>query len=181
MAESLIAQLSAQFGATLTGSVLPLGQATYSPSLTSLLAISLADGAGANQANNLYVAQRTLLTATAERISMNDFSINGGAAGIDPVGVTYVNVRVKIIFIRNNNTTNANRLDVGNDGTGGEWVSLFGAAGDIVKIPGNGIWMMICPDATGWTVTAATNHLLKINNPSGATVVYDIFVVGAKT
>lgn len=170
--------LNAQISSLLSGSAatFPLGVPTFSPSLGNLLAIALTDGAGANQANNLYCDQRTLTAGSNERINLYSF---GGIN--DPVGVAYVNVRVKIIIIQNLNATDTNQLNLGNDATAAEFTSIFGAAGHIIKLNGNSTLIFANPGATGWAVANGTNNLLKILNTSGVSITYNIIVVGAKT
>lgn len=144
---------------------LDLGQAT------STLAYEkndvLENGAGANQASEVWHDTRTLTTGANETLDLN-------GALLDALGNSVTFTKVKILMIRNKGTT---VLTVGGAATNG-FVSPFGTATDTVKVQPGGMLLLFAPDVNGYGVTAATADQLKIANAAGASCDYDIVIVG---
>lgn len=176
MARAVSGSILASISAVLTGTDVGVGLPTFTPSLQNFLNIAFTNGFGDHQANVLYVDKRTLTTGTSEDINMYDF---GGA--VDQVGLTRTVARVKALMIKNLSATNSDELRIGGKATSAAWVSPFDANTSYIKVKGNGMLLLVCLDATGWTVTNATNHLLKIANPGANSVSYQIFVLAADT
>jgi hypothetical protein len=130
--------------------------------------IDLANGTGADQGNQVWSDTRTLTTGANETLDINGTLFN--AAG---ESVTFT--KVKIILIRNKGTVTT--LSVGGAATNG-FISPFGSATDVLKIPPGGLLLLTAPDVTGFAATAATADQLKITNSAGASVDYDIVLVG---
>jgi len=125
--------------------------------------VSISDGVGANQANILYQASANFSGTTAS------LDLNGVLT--DSYGSTVSMVRVKAIYIENPSTTNT--IVVGN-GTN-PWATLLNGTGTFTLRPG--AWFIAAtPDATGWTVTAATGDILLLTGTSGQP--YKIAILG---
>jgi hypothetical protein len=80
-------------------------------------------------------------------------------------------VRVKAIYIKNNGTATMT-FGAGSNA----WATMLNAAGTL-KIPAGGFVLIATPDATGYTVTAATADLLNVAGTGTET--YDIAILGA--
>jgi len=177
MSESLTLSLNAQLSALLTNA-----SALDSPQdylfLPQLIAMSLANGTGAGQANQLFRSQRTLAGAAVDSVSVYNFAINGGAAGSDPLGQALALSRVKLLIVQNLSLTESNALQLFGDGTSAAWVSPVGTNTDVVNVYGNSTFMLFDPGTAGYTVVSPTNHLLKIHNVGSGSVTYNLIVVG---
>lgn len=179
MAETLQTNLNASLSASLALTDLLSNIATFALNQPSLLALSLATGTGANKANLAMAAQRTLASSANDSISMYNWAINGGSAGVDGLGQAVLFANVKIIIVQNMSTTPGDFLSVGNDNTSAAWVSMLTDKTDIVKVRGGGTFIAVAPDATGYAVVNTTNHLLKILNSGAGSVTYNIIAIGA--
>jgi hypothetical protein len=127
----------------------------------------LANGTAADQADLIFHDQRTL-TATSEELDL--------AGGLtDAFGNTLTFVKIKALLIHNKSTTATEDLLVGGAAANAfiDWVA---SATDIVTVQPNAVFLLWSPN-DGYTVTAATGDLLKID--SGAdTITYDIIIIG---
>jgi len=135
------------------------------------LAISLAAGTGAGQADLVFADTRTLAASGTE-----DLDLAGALA--DAFGVAQVFARVKAIAVKAA-TGNTNNVQVTRPASNG--LVLFMAAGDGIALrPGQMFATAVgAADATGIAVTAATGDLLTITNSAGSTTVsYDIVIIG---
>lgn len=127
----------------------------------------LDSGVGANQASAIFADTRTLTTGANETLDLN------GVLS-DLLGVIVAFTKVKCLYIRNKGTT---ALTVGGAAANG-FVSPFGSATDVVKIPPGGCLLLFAPDVNGFAVVAATGDMLKIANAAGASCDYDIIIIG---
>lgn len=129
---------------------------------------SLAFGDGSDEADMIWHDSRTLAATTSENIDLAGTLVNA-------FGATITFSKVKAIFIHNNGDT-AGVLEVGAAATpfGGP---LKDAASDIITVPHNGMFLSTNPES-GWTVTAGSADLLKINNTAAVIAGYDIVIVG---
>lgn len=123
-----------------------------------------------NKADQVWSDTRTLAAAA------DSLDLRGGlTAAIGGAALAFIEVRG--IFIRNKATAAANILLVG-AGSNPAFAGLFGATGDILKVPASGCFLWIAPlDTGGLTTTAGTADILYID--AGAnTVSYDIVIWG---
>jgi len=173
MATALEAQLYANLIWTFTNA-----QDLTTPQDKGSLALTLGNltnGVGANQANTIWHDTRTLLTTASESLDLYDI---GGAT--TPLGTAIANAAIKFLYIRNKSSTSADVLTIGGEGTGAAWNTLFNGSDDNkITLRGGGYLILADPSATGYAVADSTNHLLKIENPGGNSVSYDIVVIGA--
>lgn len=125
-------------------------------------------GASANQINRLWHDRRTL-SSTSENLDL--------AGGVtDVLGNTVTFDAVKLLYI-SADASNADDLVIG-AAASNAWATLFNAAGTMT-IPAGGQALIIVP-GTGWTVTAGTGDILKVNHASGVGK-YNIIVGGHYT
>lgn len=125
--------------------------------------ITFADGTGASSANKIYQATRSL-SAGADSIDL-------AGSLTDSYGSTAVFVRVKAIYIKNNGTATMT-FGAGTN----PWATMLNSTGTLT-IPAGGFVLVATPDATGWTVTAATGDLLNVTGTGSQT--FDIAILGA--
>jgi hypothetical protein len=136
------------------------------------LALTLADGTGAGQANRLFVDTRTLGASATE-----DLDFAGALA--DAFGTAQVFARVKVLVVQAA-VGNTNNVLVSRPASNG-WGTFFSAASDEVSLrPGATLALVTgSADATGYAVTAATGDLLTVTNSGGTTgVTYSIAIIG---
>ena len=129
-----------------------------------------ASGTTDNKADQVWSDTRTLAAAA------DSLDLRGGLT--DPLGgAALAFVEVRGLLIRNKGTAAADILLVG-AGSNPAFAGLFGATGDIVKVPASGCLIWIAPlDTGGLTTTAGTADILYID--AGArTITYDIVILG---
>lgn len=130
-------------------------------------ATTFSTGTGSGKAQVLYHAERTLATTTADNLDL--------AGGILSAFGTATFTKIKAIAIKVVTTTAGYRLEVGAGSNA--FASMLGSATDKVIVQADGMVVLVAP-IDGYTITAGTGDILKINNPSGGSVVYDIAVLG---
>ena len=146
---------------------LDISEAVYPVNFSTINA--LAEGVGANQANQIFTDERTLAPSATE-----DLDLSGVL--VDAFGATLLFTRIKAILIEAV-AANTNDVQVTREATNG--VPLFIAAGDGIALTPGASFSAVFPDATGVTVTAGTGDLLTITNSAGGTsVTYKIIIVG---
>lgn len=132
-------------------------------------AISLSNGTGANQANNVWHARRTLTASATE-----DLDLAGVLTSSNGQTLTFTRVKFILVYAA---TANTNTVNVSRSASNG--VPIFAAAGDLVGVTPGGMFILAAPNATGIPVTASTGDLITVTNSAGSTsVTYDIVVIG---
>lgn len=129
---------------------------------------TLTNGTGANKANKAWRKQSTLAAAANDDWVLGTASANVLDRWKNVVGFTLV----QWFFIRITNPATTLKLRLGNFGANA-WPAWFGAIAQTEDVQ---VQYMRCDDIDGWAVTA--NHTLRVNNPSGSSVTYDIGIVG---
>lgn len=136
--------------------------------LNEVYTTSLSNGTGQGQANMQFSDTRALTASASESLDL--------AGGLtSPLGTTITFTKIKALFIKAA-ATNTGNLKVG-EGVANAFVGPFGASavGNLVA-PGGTLLLMAPVD--GWTVTAGTGDLLKIENLVAAAAAYDIVLIG---
>ena len=130
---------------------------------------NVANGTAANQADLVFSDQRTLALSTSENLDL--------AGSLSSVyGATLTFVKVKMIYVKAKSDNGGNIIVGG--AAANAFVGPFANSSDKVEIPAGGLFM-VSDATTGWTVTAATGDILKIENDDGAAEgTYDIIIVG---
>lgn len=132
---------------------------------------ALASGTGLDQADLVFHDKRTLSATSSESLDL--------AGGLtDAFGQSLAFARIKAITIRNLATTAGYHLEVGGAASNA-FVNWVGDASDVLRIGPGGVMQLWNPSAAGYAVTAGTGDLLKINNPNGASLEYEIILIGA--
>ena len=115
----------------------------------------------------LWYGQRTIASGSNESLDL--------AGGISDVfGNVITFARIKSLYIRNLST--AQTLTLGNGAN--PWPGPFSPATSTFTIPPLGVIAWEAP-YFGWAVTAGTGDTLKLANGSGATMTYNISILGS--
>lgn len=137
-----------------------------------LTGFTWASGVGANQADLVYRANRTLAASASENLDL-------AGSLTDRFGNVLTFARIKLLAIYNQNAAAGDILTVGG-AAANAWEAWTPVAGSKLYVPPGGLELKIAPDATAWAVTAATADILKVANGSGThAVTYSILIVGA--
>jgi hypothetical protein len=128
---------------------------------------SYSDGVGLHQANKTYRARRTLAAGAND-----DLDLAGSL--IDPFGNTLTFTAIKALVVVVVDPTGSNKVKIGNAASNA-WQGPL-SAGATIEVPYQEIWQNKA--AAGWPVTAGTGDILRINNPGGAAITYDILIMG---
>lgn len=148
-----------------------LDLATVSDPLDFVKTIKLANGTGADQADQLYHDQRTVSASSNE-----DLDLAGGLSDAFGSTLTFARVKLLAVYAATGNTNNVIVTQPASNGVPG----LFDAAGDGVVVRPGGLFLWIAPDATAAVVTASTGDLINVeNSSSGTSVTYDLVIIGA--
>ena len=125
------------------------------------------NGTGANKLGKHWSDQRSLTTGTNETLDLT--ALTGGAFG----NVSFSKIKVIIIVVTT--TTAGYTLEVGGAGTT-PFSACFKDPSDIA-VAGAGGYLVLTAPVDGMTVDS-THKSLKINNPTGGTINYDIVIAG---
>jgi hypothetical protein len=128
-------------------------------------------GTGNNQANKWFAAQRTVGAGAND-----DLDLAGGLTnGIGEV-LTFTKVKYLLIALVAPDGTRV--LRVGPQGVANAFQGPHGGvvAGNYVEVKNFSEY--INEPITGYTVTAGTGDVLRVNNPGGGSVTYNILIIG---
>lgn len=132
--------------------------------------MSLADGTAANQADRLFVDQRTLLTAANEDLDLSGLLQPFFGAST----MALVKLKAFGLFSKASNTTN---LTVSRGATNGSLLFTAVSSGVAAIKPGCGfLWWD--SSLAGVAVTGGTVDLINVANSAGASAVYDVYIIG---
>lgn len=147
-----------------------LGSATRSGTVS--LAISLADGAAAGQANVAWFDSGTLAASANVDLDL--------AAGLtDSFGNSLTFAKVKAIVVKAA-AGNTNNIIVGGAASA-QFATWAGAAAHTVTVKPGGVFALAVGsgDLNGYAVTATTADLLRLaNSGAGTSVAYEVAIVG---
>lgn len=149
----------------LATATLPLREAFYD---------ELTSGTSADMADLLYCDRRTLSATTSETLDLS-----GGLT--DSYGNTLLFRRIKLIYIKNRSSTAGYRLLVGGNSST-PWTGWTSVAGSKAYVGPGGFLCLYDPSLAAMATTGATtstDDLLKVENPNGGSVDYDIVIMGA--
>jgi hypothetical protein len=163
---SLTSKLVVDFTATHTGSN-DFGGPDFTPHFRDVA--SFASGIGADQADLLFMDERTIAASGSEDLDL-------AGALTDAFGATITMTEVVAIIIVAD-AANTNDVVVG-DATAP--VPLMGGTNPTIAVKPGGVFVISAPDASGlMTVGAGSTDNLKIaNSSSGTSVKYKIAILG---
>jgi hypothetical protein len=119
--------------------------------VTKQLLAALSDGSGLNQVSKIYADNFSQVQSVN-----TDLDLNPGLTGAFGT-VLFTTLKGIIVFA---DSTNPGNLILGNVTNG--IVAPFGAATHSQAVSPGGVYANLNPSATGWTVTAGTQDLLRI-------------------
>ena len=144
---------------------------SFSPTMQALL--QTAAGTGANQADILFIDERTVNSATNDDLDLAGVLTSAFGATITAAEL----VAVFVINARREGAANTTNLTIGG-GSNPVVGFLGGTTPTIGPIRPGGFVMIGCGDAAGiGAVTASTGDILRIANSSGAAATYQIAIL----
>lgn len=143
---------------------------TVTQGINYLQTINFENGTAANQANMIWMDQRTISASGTD-----DLDLYGGLTNAFGTTINFTSIKGIIISAASGNT---NDVVVGGDGSAA-FVNWVGAANDVINVKPGGIFALMNPNANGYGVTATTADILQVaNSSSGTSVTYDIILLG---
>jgi hypothetical protein len=143
------------------------GLGTTSDSLNLDYGVTLTNGTGANQANVIYHASRSLADDANEVLCLDDDSLT------DPLGSTIEMNILKALVVYN--TSSEASLTIGG---GTKPVDLCAEPNDVIVIPAGGKFMYAAPSATGLALTDHNDLNFTHNGEGTAALTYKVIIVG---
>lgn len=164
---ALAAELSLRFDFQQGGS----GDFPASFQSTIKKVLTFVNGTASGQANLLYVAERDFLASTADTIDL---------AGVleDAFGAVITAAEVVGILIVGESRAGVKTTVTLAVGAGSSpWFGMFGATGDVIKVPPGGLFALFAPDAAGLgAVTGGSADVLTVT-PGAAAESYQIAIL----
>lgn len=165
---AVTAEIHARIAAHKTGAN-AYGGPDFNPVIDALY--QLTDGTVADKADIVYAAERSFTSSTPDPIDLAGVLTDAFGAAITAAEI----VALMIINTTKAGVRNTVALSVGAGSN--PWFGMFGATGDIIKIPPGGMLLLVAPDANGMgTITAATADILNIA-PGAAAGAYQIAIL----
>jgi len=166
-AASLSSTITLRVQATLTGTV-GLGTATVPIDITYTK--TLANGVGASQADKVYSAELSILTAAT-----TDLDLQGSL--LDGLGAAFTPVKLRCVYIESaaSNTTNLTLFGDANS------VPILNTAATTHTLLPGGIFLVCQPPLAGTAVTAGTGDIIQIANAAGATALVSVILIGTSS
>jgi hypothetical protein len=169
MATTLVSSVGVDVSAVLAAA---LDLSTPGDSLAYPIAHDFADGAGDDQANQVWHDRRTVAAVTADNLDLAGVLYN-------PLGELVTLARVKAIIIFNRSTQCTLQLQAG---ASNGWAAFLGGTTPHLKIEPGGSVVLVAPKAAAWPVTAGSADVLTVYNSHASVAAdYDIIIIGAKT
>jgi hypothetical protein len=159
----LTAKIKAAVSGTLSSST-DMGVASLP--FSEIVEIALTNGTGADQANNAFMDERTLLASTSE-----DLDLAGVLANVFGATLTAAAVKAILVIADDGNTNNV----VIGGAASNAFVGPFADATDKLVLGPGDVFLITRRSAAGMTVTAGTGDKLTIaNSGAGSSVTYRI-------
>ena len=167
MAATLTTALSGRISFTYASSI---GGTTGNYPATIDLIDTLSSGVGVDAGDLLYVAKAVALGSGAT----TNLDVSGGVS--DAFGTSFVPVKIKMMYFKNNSTTAGQTITIGGHATTA--LLIFGTAAHTHTVGPNGFVLIWEPSLAGKAVTASTGDVLKILNDTANAITYDIAFIG---
>lgn len=139
--------------------------------VSTLNAITISNGAGANACNQLYHSEGSIAAGGNTTIDLAGSLTN-------QFGTTITFARIKLLYLKNISSTAGTTIRARSGASNG-WNTAFAATGPIINK--DGFLLLYAADATGYTVTAATGDIFRIDNNDGANAAAYELVIGGAT
>lgn len=160
------ASIAMKLAASESKSGVTVGNALWSGTIN--YALNLTNGTTANKFDLIYVAERTVASATDD-----DVDVAGALSSALGTSLASAEIVGFIIVNKPESGANTTSLTIGGSSNG-----IPGYTSAVEAISPGGIFMVISPDAAGIaTVTAGTGDILRVTNGSGASNTYQIAIL----
>lgn len=167
MAETFSGSMKVSLNGTFTGDN---DLSTVSQALAYTKAFDFTNGTGANQANMIFMDQRTISAS-----GNDDLDLAGSLTNAYGTTITFTSIKGIIVYAA---TANTNDVHVGGAGSN-QFLEWVGNSSDLVVVKPGGLLALVNPQANGYAVTASTGDILRVSNSSsGTSVTYDIILLG---
>lgn len=145
------------------------GGPDFSPELEKLF--QFASGTGADQADILYADEVAFTSSTAVELDLYGVLTQAFGSIINAAEV------VAIVIVNESRAGVRNTVTLAVGAGTAPWFGMFGATGDIIKVPPGGALAAVAPDAAGYgPVTATTADKLTIT-PGAAAGAFQIAIL----
>jgi hypothetical protein len=162
------AELALRFSAYQTGSN-DFGGPDFRPVVDEILQFTA--GTAANQADILYVDERAFASSVADTIDLYGVLTNAFGTVISAAEI------VGLVIINSSKAGVRNTVTLSVGAGSAPWFGMFGATGDVIKVPPGGVFALFAPDASGLgAVTATTADILTVT-PGAAAGLYQIAIL----
>ena len=134
---------------------------------------TFADGTSANQADRLWYDEREVAASSNDDLDLTALprTLFGNALSVEFA-------KIKAILVINLSTTSGDVLRVGGAGSGSAFAAPFAGDADAqVEAPPESPLLLV-NRGDGWTVTAGTGDILRIQNTAASPVSYRIAIIG---
>lgn len=167
MAQTFSGNLKLALAGTFTGDN---DLSTVAQSINYSKSFNITNGTGADQANMIFMDQRTISASGTD-----DLDLSGSLANAYGTTIAFTSIKGIIIYA---STANTNDVVIGGDASAA-FVTWVGDATDTVVVKPGGMFALVNPAANGYTVTNSSADILQIaNSGSGTSVTYDIILLG---
>lgn len=165
---ALTSEISIRLKARQSGSN-DFGGPDFTPLLEKIFQFT--DGTTANKADILYVDERAFSASTADPIDLFGVLTNAFGSVINAAEI------VAVIIVNGTIAGVANTVTLSVGAGSAPWFGMFGATGDVLKVPPGGAICVVAPDASGYgAVTATTADILTVT-PGAAAGTYQIAIL----
>lgn len=147
----------------------PLG--TISDASKLEYARTLIDGTAADQADRLWHHQETLAGG-----ANSDWDLSALPGTLFGSAITIEMVTVKLLFLVNLSATAGQELRLQGGGAT-PWAAFLGGTSPYLKVPADSSGLVV-NRKDGWPVTSGTTDTLRVHNPGGSSIDYQIVVIG---
>lgn len=137
---------------------------------------SVSDGVSFNEADLLWHDERTVSAGSNDDLNLSNLSLTLFGHS---VSVTFATVTG--VFLVNTNTASGENLLVGGAGAGSAFAGPFNNDADAQVALNADSCLWLVSKVLGWTVTAGTGDVLRIENTTGSDITYKIAIVGTSS
>lgn len=169
MATTLYGSVALQIAMLLSGDA---GLSLPTDKLIPKFQFDFANGVGADQADRIYRATRSIAASTNDDLDL----AGGGLVDVFGNALTFARLKAAIFYGR---PTNVSTVTIG--ASAAAPVLWFGSNTHTETLKARQLQCHVSPDASGWAITATTADVLRLANGAGGTAQVDVILIGAAT
>lgn len=134
---------------------------------------SLSNGTGSGQANEQFAKSYDITTGANQDLDLTGTALQNG------LGENIAFTAIKLFVVAIHSPDGTKKVRVGPQGVANAWQGPYGGTGatvyeEVLE------YMVKINQYGGWTVTAGTGDILRINNPGASTVTVSVWLLGTK-